>query len=315
MTQSVKSFIREWGNPLPYIVAHTSGSTGKPKEIKLLKSDMRASAHATIDFFNLNSFSTLYLPLSPDYIAGKMQIVRALEAGCTLVTENPSNSLSLSAHSGVIDLLPIVPSQIRSVLSSHNLHSIRNIIVGGAPIAPSDEKKLKDSGIPVFATYGMTETCSHVALRRIGEAEYEALPGIIFDTDYRDCLTIHSTTLSFGTLQTNDIISITSPVSFQWLGRYDNVINSGGVKIYPEEIERSIAPLMPSGTKYYVTSRISAEWGEEAVVVTDSETLPTGLLHEIKEILGHIKAPKAVIYDPEMKITSSQKILRRKFHF
>ena len=95
LTPQAEDFINEWTNPLPYVIAHTSGSTGTPKEIRLLKSDMRASARATIDFFGLSSKSTLYLPLSPGYIAGKMQIVRALEASCDLIVENPSSRPAL----------------------------------------------------------------------------------------------------------------------------------------------------------------------------------------------------------------------------
>ena len=315
LTPQAEDFINEWTNPLPYVIAHTSGSTGTPKEIRLLKSDMRASARATIDFFGLSSKSTLYLPLSPDYIAGKMQIVRALEASCDLIVENPSSRPALQplTDGTEIDLLPIVPSQCEAILSSPYRRQIKNIIIGGAPLQPDAETDIIGAGLTAYATYGMTETCSHVALRRLGEEQFSALPGFSFTLDDRGCLTIGSRTLSFGTLVTTDMVSLTSDHSFRWLGRYDNVINSGGIKIFPEEIEKLIAPLFPPESLFYVTSRPSEKWGEEAVIVSDSPSLPSDILDRIKLLAGHRKAPKAIIFEPEIKLTQSRKIIRHKF--
>ncbi|MCM1076822.1 MAG: AMP-binding protein [Bacteroides sp.] len=314
LTQDAKVFIEEWRNPLPYVIAHTSGSTGKPKEIRLLKDDMRASAHATIEFFNLDCHSLLYLPLSPSYIAGKMQIVRALEAGCSLTVETPSNHPSLEITNGdEISLLPIVPSQVDAVLASERRRSIGTMIIGGAPLPRKAEKRIIASGIKAYATYGMTETCSHVALRRLGTEKFESLPGFSFSLDNRGCLIITSEKLSFSTLTTNDIVELSSPTSFKWLGRYDNVINSGGIKIFPEEIERQIAPVMPCGAHFYITSRPSAKWGEELILVTNDNRIDMHILDRIRQLVGSKHTPKAVITDSEIKFTASQKIIRRKF--
>lgn len=312
LTPEAEDFIEEWNNPLPYVVAHTSGSTGRPKEIRLLKSDMRASARATAGFFNLTPESTLWLPLSPSYIAGKMQIVRALEAGCSLVTEEPSNRPLSRWLTGVteVSLLPVVPSQVEGVLASPFRSRIGAMIVGGAPLSRETERRVVESGLNAFATYGMTETCSHVALRRLGEEEFHALPGFTFATDSRGCLTIATETLSFTRLVTNDVVALTSAESFRWLGRFDNVINSGGLKIHPEEIEGKIAPLMPEGALFYVASRPSAKWGEELVLVTD--TPQPDILSRIRDIVGPRLTPKAVITDPDIRLTESKKIVRRK---
>lgn len=315
LTPAARAFIDEWNSPLPYVVAHTSGSTGKPKEIRLLKSDMRASARACIEFFNLTAESLLYLPLSPDYIAGKMQIVRALEAGCSLTVEEASNRplQSVSAVERDIDLLPIVPSQIEALLSSPHLSRIKAVIIGGAPITSRDEEQVIKHGLNAYATYGMTETCSHVALRRLGESEFSALPPFSFSTDYRGCLVIDSDILSFGRLVTNDIVELIDSRHFIWQGRIDNIINSAGLKICPEEIERQIAPLLPPGTRFYITSRPSERWGEEAVMVTDSCGLPENLIDKIKLAVGTAKTPKAIIHVDKIKLTDSQKIIREKF--
>ncbi len=312
LTPEAAAFIEEWNNGTPHITAHTSGSTGEPKPIRLLKSDMRASARATIRFFGITPDSTLCLPLSPDYIAGKMQIVRSLEANCSLLVLPPSNSPLATLSDISVDLLPIVPSQIPGLLKSVRRNRIKNVIVGGAPISPEAEAALREAYPDSYATYGMTETCSHVALRRLGDEHFKALPGFEFSTDSRGCLVIQSSTLSFGTLTTNDIVDLSDAKAFRWLGRFDNVINSGGLKIFPEEIERAIAPLFPTGSLFYVTSRPSPQWGEEAVIVTDACDLPDDILQRMRTLLPARKVPKDVIYVDEIPLTASKKIIRKK---
>ena len=316
LTDEAKKFIEEWLNPLPYVVAHTSGSTGTPKEIRLLKSDMRSSARATIEFFGLDSRSHLHLPLSPDYIAGKMQIVRALESGASLTVETASNrplAACLTDASRRISLLPVVPSQVNGLLESPLCQRIDNLIIGGAPLSAADEERIISTGLRAFATYGMTETCSHVALRRLGTDCFSALPGFRFSTDGRGCLVIRSATLSFGELVTNDLVETACDTSFRWIGRIDNVINSGGLKISPEEIEKKIAPLFAPETTFYLTSRQSSRWGEEMVLVTDMPGPYDEISERIESVTGHLRAPKAIIFDPDIRRTSSKKIIRKKF--
>lgn len=319
LTPEAMIFIEEWRNPFPFVIAHTSGSTGTPKEIKLLKSDMVASARGTIKFFGINEKSTLYLPLSTSYIAGKMQVVRAMEANCRLMVETPSNHPLSFDIDDEIDLLPIVPSQIPGLLNSMTLNRVNHLIVGGAPISPESELSLVETGIDAYATYGMTETCSHVALRKLGTDIFKALPGFSFELDNRDCLIINSDIMSFGRLVTNDIVELLDKDSFRWVGRHDNVINSGGIKLYPEKIENAIAKLFPTDSLFYVTSRSSDKWGEEAVVVTNSlqfngnPNAVDNFIREMKCYLPPLKVPKDVIYDSEISLTISKKIIRRKF--
>lgn len=311
LTPETREFIDQWYDGSQYITAHTSGSTGTPKAIKLDKNDMRASARATIEFFGLNTGSTLLLPLSPDYIAGKMQIVRAIEAGCRLITEPPS-SRPFAGYDGACTLIPVVPSQLEGLMDTSFVCKAENIIIGGAPLSPDRERRLTAAGLNAYATYGMTETCSHVALRRIGRVIYRGLPGFDFSTDSRGCLVIDSTTLSFGRLTTNDIVRISGPNEFEWLGRYDNVINSGGVKIHPEEIEHIMAPMLPVGATAYVTSRASERWGQEAVIVTDSREVTAELLDRLKDLLPPHHAPRDIIYLERIPLTSSGKIIRQR---
>ena len=313
LTPEARDFLDEWRSAAPVVTAHTSGSTGAPKRIELLKSDMRASAEATVGFFGLGHGSTLYLPLSPGYIAGKMQIVRAEIAGCRLIAVPPSMSMSVPV--GVlpegIDMLPIVPSQIGGLLGSPLAAVTRHVIIGGAPMSPAEEREVLAAPFTAWATYGMTETCSHVALRRAGDALYHGLPGYTFSTDARGCLVIDNPDMSFGRLVTNDVVELSSEVSFRWLGRFDNVINSGGIKIHPEEVERMIAPRLPEGVTFFVAGRQSDKWGQEAVIITDSELLTDDILPTLKQSLPSRLVPKAVIHVAEIPRTPSGKILRR----
>ena len=235
-----RDFIDEWNNGKDYVTAHTSGSTGTPKEIRLLKSDMMSSACATNRRFGITRDSRLLCPLSSGYIAGKMMMVRAIAADCELITEHPSNE-PLEHDYGIIDLMAVVPSQCAALLCNENaLSSLKNLIIGGAPLSADIENELVKMPWRSYATYGMTETCSHVALRELGTSVYEAMPGVVFSQDKRGCLVIESEVFSFKRLVTNDVVELVDSKAFRWLGRHDNVINSGGVKFHPEQLEKML---------------------------------------------------------------------------
>ena len=314
---TVEDFIGEWHDNKDYIIAHTSGSTGKPKEVRLLKSDMRCSARATNQFFNIGKNSRLMLCLSPDYIAGKMMIVRALEANAELLVESPSNH-PLSDYDGSrIDLIAVVPSQAL-FLANHVslLNNVSSMIVGGGEIAPELWEKLAVLPYRIYSTYGMTETCSHVALAKISREKepYKALPGVEFAVDDRDCLIIKAPKYSFGKLVTNDIVRLLSPLLFKWIGRYDNVINTGGIKVFPEEVEQKIAHIIP--TRFYIGSRKSEKWGNEVVLFMECDGLSDYqkdiIMADISNILSPIERPKDIIFLEKFQETSSGKIKRDK---
>lgn len=323
-SQGVASFIEEYYNDNSYIVAHTSGSTGKPKEIHLLKSDMRASAKLTNDFFKLDSNSVFYLNLSPDYIAGKMMIVRALELGAKLLEEAPSNQPLANYDSNErISLGAFVPSQVKYLINNpEKLVLFDNIIIGGGKLPLRLERWLAEQGIRAFCTYGMTETCSHVALAPVGSTPqpYTALNGISFSTDERDCLVIHAPHFSETKVITNDIVELISPSQFYWHGRYDNVINTGGIKVFPEEIEPIIAEVIPHA-RFFVTSQPSETWGEELVLVLEYSSISEGeqrkgeikqpLIEKLKLKLPSHSIPRKYIAVHKLKETSNGKLIRK----
>jgi len=269
--EKLKTFIAEWESDELFVRAHTSGSTGRPKEIKLLKADMRASSYATNTFFGINRNSVVCMALSVDYIAGKMMAVRALESGATLVDIAPSNDVRLPDSYGVIDLLAVVPSQLKSFISNAEYAGrVRNLLVGGAPPAADDLHVLALLGYKVWISYGMTETCSHVALARGDDSRriFKAMPGISFDATDDGRLIVRAPRFSFKELVTNDVVSLIDASRFVWRGRADGIINSGGIKYVPEEIETLYVPFIDR-QRFYVSWVPDAKWGQALALIVE----------------------------------------------
>lgn len=322
-SEKVADFVAEYLNDAEYVVAHTSGSTGEPKEIHLLKSDMRASAMLTNEFFKLGDSSLMYLSLSPDYIAGKMMIVRAIEAGAGLMEEKPSNE-PLGGYDGIehVSLLAVVPSQLGYLINHpEKLDLVDAMIIGGGKLSERIEYWLADKGVNAYKTYGMTETCSHVALSPVSRSNlpYTAVGDFSFSADERGCLVIAAPRFSENRIVTNDMVELVDERRFYWRGRYDNVINTGGLKVFPEEVEREIAKLLPRA-RFFVTSQPSEKWGEELVLALEYGGLPEGvkkegdvrpdMIEKLKKVLPPYAIPRKYIAVKKFKMTDSGKIIR-----
>ncbi len=304
--------MREWLSDSDAVVAHSSGSTGKPKEIHLLKADMRVSAHATLNFFGLNTDSRIAAALSADFIAGKMMIVRALEVGCEHVAIDVSRELCLK-DALPLDLLAIVPAQIPSLVAQKDCHAgLKNVLVGGSAMTRMQREALIESGLRAWESYGMTETCSHVALRRVGADEsvpFEAMPGIRFERDERACLCILSDCFSWGRLVTNDCVELPDDRHFLFKGRADNAIVSGGLKLHPEELEKEYAQVLDD-REYYVCGVPDETWGTAAVLVVEGKEI-NDLASKIASVVTDRRhLPKAIIYREKLPRTANGKIIR-----
>ncbi len=316
-TRQVADFLDEWYSDTDFVWGHTSGSTGTPKNIRLPKRDMVESARLTIDFFGITVDTTMLLCLSPDYIAGKMMIVRALLSGADLLVVAPS-SFPLLSVVGPIDFAAMIPAQVIESLKAQEerakLSRIGALIIGGAPLSLDTEEKLKSLPTRSYATYGMTETVSHVALRRIGEPGmlYRALGNITFSTDERECLVIHTPHFSIKQFVTNDVVTLLDSRNFRWIGRYDHVINTGGVKVFPEQVEKKIAGAL--ARRFFITSSPHEKWGECVTLVVEGSPLATGeetaLLARLRESVNKYEMPRKIVYLPTFKETSSGKIIR-----
>ncbi len=316
--QDIYEFLREWLSDSDDIVVNTSGSTGAPQPFALSKQLMRASARATNTFFNLNSQSRSLLMLSATYIAGKMMLVRAIEGEYNIIVCPPSKTQDLFSF-GEIDLLAIVPYQLQTMLDEmpdYKFENVKNIIVGGAPILIDLEERVKGIDAAVYATYGMTETASHVALRRVGLSHfYEALPGVSFSTDDRGCLIIKAENLNIERLVTNDIVVLLEGDNryFQWMGRFDFVINSAGLKLNPEQIENKLSSTIPN--RYYLTKRPDSKLGEKAVLIIESEPYTEHdmieLMRRMQNTLDKYEMPKEIHFVDRFAETPTGKVIRR----
>ncbi|HYF66806.1 MAG TPA: AMP-binding protein [Ohtaekwangia sp.] len=241
------NFIRQWFTGKSEFKLHTSGSTGEPKEIEITRAQMISSAQLTEQALDLKKEYTSLVCLDTRYIAGQMMMVRSFITGMYIVAVEPAaNPLESLSFSGQIHFTAVVPYQLHRLLQAPQrevLNRFQTVIIGGAAVDQETLMKLKSLSCRCYATYGMTETVSHIALQKLnGETSsdlFHILPGISIDQDERGCLMISAPYLQAQQI-TNDIVEIINKTSFKWLGRWDNVINSGGVKISPEHLEKKI---------------------------------------------------------------------------
>lgn len=310
--KEVQTFLSEWYNDSPLIEVKTSGSTGKPKTITLQKSKMIISAKKTLDHFQIKPNETAFLCLSSSTIAGKMMIIRAIVGELNLVI-GPLSSNPLDEYDKQIDFIAMVPLQLHNSLKNNiqKLREIRTIIIGGGVV--SDELLLNTlhSGVTAHQTFGMTETISHVATKRIGigqEENYHALNGIKFSCAHNNQLVIHYPEIGLDSLKTNDIVKLIDEQTFQWKGRADFIINSGGIKLNPEQIEKDLSHLISCA--FFIFGLKDPLLGEKIILIIESKTT----LNITKEILNKIltkhSIPKEIIYISSFVRTNSGKINR-----
>ena len=306
---TVEEFEREWLDDKPWIEAHTSGSTGAPKAIRLLKKDMIASAMATNTFFGLGSGDTFVCPLSSDYIAGKMMAVRAWLAGGRLLMLPPANNF---AFTGSCSLLAIVPSQVEGLVKNCiQVCRTANIIIGGAPLSDDRRRMLIESGLNAYETYGMTETCSHIALKHISEETFTAVGDTVFSVDGRGCLVAEVPSLSVGRVVTNDIVELTDSRHFRWRGRFDNVINTGAIKVYPEELEKMIAEILHPAYEFCIVGIPDDKWGQTVAIVAETDALSLARdCERLRERLPHHMLPRRQYAVKALTRTANGKIKR-----
>jgi O-succinylbenzoic acid--CoA ligase len=314
--KKVYAFIKEWISGNDYIAQVSSGTTGKPKEIKLSKKAMMKAAENTCSVFDLRMGQTALLCLPVEYIAGKMMIVRAFVGGLNLLLTEPTSMPDITGF-GRVDFCAMVPLQAYNSLNSvETLRRIRKLIIGGAEIRDELEVMLRDMPNEVFATYGMAETCSHVAIRRISGTEqeryYHAVPGVKFAIDSRSCLEIEAEYLN-NKILTNDVVDLIDNQTFRWIGRFDNLINSGGVKIVPEEVEAVVSKA--TGFDCAVIGLADKKLGEKVVLVLEkggSEITEQELYTALQNELPKRLQPKEIIFVDELPRNHSFKVDRYK---
>ena len=300
----VGDFLLDWFDSKNFIEMETSGTTGAPKMISVSKQAMVDSALATGDFFDLQPGDKALQCLPVKYVAGKMMLVRAMILGLDLEFVAPS-SHPLDNNEIDFDFVAMVPLQAQNSISE--LKKVKKMIVGGAAVNKSLEKQLLKLPTQVYETYGMTETITHIAARKLGEKAFTVLPNVTISYDDRNCLVIHAPRISDEVIITNDIVELVNENQFIFLGRMDNVINSGGIKLIPEQIEEKLATKISQ--RFFIASKDDNELGEKVVLVIEGEN--EELDASIYESLDKYEKPKELIFVPKFKETTTGKILRK----
>ncbi len=318
--REIWKFIMEWFSPEDYVEVQTSGSTGKPKKIKLSKKHIRASAQLTLDFFDLKHGDTALLCLPVKYIAGIMMIVRALTGRLNLFFTEPSSTPDLNKfHS--MRFAAMVPLQVAEITNSGNgllkLEKTDTLIIGGSFLDKSLEEKLKTAGNNIWQTYGMTETISHIALRKLNGPDssgwYKPLPGVELQKDERGCMIITALHIGVQNLVTNDLVTFNKKGDFKIMGRYDNVIISGGVKLFPEEIEQKLSGLVEK--EFFMAGIPDEKLGEKLVLFIEKDaaeqSVENALWQQVKNSLSGYEVPKKIIFLKTFEYNNQGKIRRK----
>ena len=321
MTQ--EEFLREWNSPSPYVRVKTSGSTGTPKNMLVEKRRMLASARMTCDFLGLQPGDTALLCMSLDYIAGKMMVVRALERGLQLISVEPSGH-PLQTPTLSLSFAAMVPMQVWNSLQvpeqRERLRQVRHLLIGGGAISEPLAEALKDFPNYVWSSYGMTETLSHIALRQLNgpcrSSWYTPLPGVAVETNDDGCLVIKAPHLCDGPLVTNDIGELSASAAsqekgrlFRILGRRDNVVCSGGIKLQMEAIEEKLRPAMGS-IPFMITKVKDDKFGEAVVLLVEG---PKGALPHEEQLFAALtkyERPKHIIPVSRLPMTETGKPAR-----
>jgi len=307
--KEVEEFLVEWNSTSQELKAHTSGSTGAPKQITLSKKGLLFSARNTNTFFKLNENSKALLCLPLATIGGKMMLVRALESKMTLFIDSASSN-PLRKREEYFDFVAVTPMQLIKMLdeSIDKVRRIKYILVGGAPMNENLISGLKDEKITVFLGYGMTETASHIAIRKAGyenDEFYQAMPGIRFSYGDNQTLKIHYPALNDFPIETNDLVELVDCNRFKWLGRKDFVVNSGGIKIHIEDIENRLSNRIKC--PFFVAGIPDDVLGEKLILCIESND--NEVIFDLN-FLG-VKKPREVIYLAKFSYTESGKINRK----
>ncbi|NOZ03256.1 MAG: AMP-binding protein [FCB group bacterium] len=321
--RSIYSFIATWLDDSEKIDLRTSGSTGKPKTISVFKKQMVQSAVMTGRYFRLRQGQRALLCLPAEYVAGKMMIVRAFVLGLDLVPVRPASNPLVDVPEGVIDFAAMIPLQLHTLLFETDqqirdrLDRINTLIIGGGEINQKLTMAVKAIKPRVYATFGMTETLSHIALRPLNgpgaSSVYRVLEGVRIRRDRRGCLVVQAPQAGEEELVTNDLVNLVSEDSFEWLGRVDHVIVTGGIKVIPEQVERKLENVI-HGRRFFICGLPDEKLGNRVVLYvegrewTQEET--DRMRSQLKSILKPAERPKDIRFVEKFPETGSGKIRR-----
>jgi len=290
-----------------HIVFKSSGTTGIPKELLFPHDDIVASALKTSSFFQYNKDDKVLHVLPLRYVAGAMMLFRAWVSRLHLIVQDPRLAVTVNDF---FQFAPMTPAQLSQSIRQQDdfLSHFNTILLGGGPVPYSLEERLSSSETTIYHGYGMTETLTHVALRKLGAGDvYKALDGVCFNQDTIGCLIVHIPHLSVSTHHTRDVVDLIDSGSFRWLGRADDVINSGGLKLYPQEIENALHPYISE--PFVVVSQADELLGERIVLAVEGDEYPIKQ-QMFWELIEKKLRPKDIYFIPKFPRTVSGKIKR-----
>jgi O-succinylbenzoic acid--CoA ligase len=318
-------FMQSWIAGQEKFTLQTSGSTGTPKPIFVTRNQLKASAAMTGKALNLAKGTRALVCLNTSYIAGLMMLVRGMELDWELtIIEPSSNPLINLPENSHFDFVAMVPMQLAACLensgTSNMVGHIGQILLGGAPVGITLQRKISELKIPVFQSYGMTETVSHVALKKLNGKDasdrYVFLPGIHFDTDARGCLFVSGEVTNQEVVQTNDLVEIFGN-AFEWIGRADNVINSGGVKIILDITDALVAEVfydLNLANAFFTWYQPDEKLGQKLVLIIEgsADLVPvTEIEEEIRTRVSAYETPKHVYFVDHFTKTATDKVDKR----
>jgi o-succinylbenzoate---CoA ligase len=309
--QEVLDFLTQWQSPSSQVMVQSSGSTGPAKMMAVAKQKMLVSAKATCAFLGLKKGQTALLCLPVAYISGKMMLVRAWQAQLKIIIQSPS-SVPLATLNSRVDFAAMTPLQVENSLEK--LGQIGQIIIGGAAVSPALQARLQQLNTEIYETYGMTETLSHIALRRLQpetDAFFRPLPGIILSQGTEQQLRIAAPDLLDEILTTNDVVQLNADQSFAFLGRLDFIINSGGIKINPEILEQKLKQSFSCELVLFPLP--DPILGQKMCLAIEGE-LSADLRQQLDDFLWEEKwqKPKMIFALPQLPRTPNGKIWRLK---
>lgn len=298
----VGDFLIDWFDKKDYIQMFSSGTTGEPKSITIKKQAMVNSAIATGEFFGLEAGQKVLHCLPARYVAGKMMFIRGFILGLELDFVEPRLA-PLENNDECYDFAAMVPLQVKN--SINQLEQIKKVIIGGTLIPKPLENQILTKKTECWETFGMTETITHIAAKRVGEKYFSVLPNVIISQNDDQCLVIKAPSISDDLIETNDIVELYSENQFAWLGRKDNVINSGGIKLIPERIEEKLS-IIPR--RFFIAGEDDEDLGQKLILIIEGDAYEVD--QKIFDHLDKYEKPKAIYFIPKFKETASRKIMR-----
>jgi len=315
--KDIYAFILEWFDEKLHVQAKTSGSTGAPKPIDLEKEKMIQSAKMTGEFFNFEKGQTALLCLSPQFIAGKMMLVRAIIWQMQLICVEPDGH-PLKELNQPIDFAAMIPLQVlNSIHNTDQIQQIKSILIGGGAIDQKLNEQIQKLNTQFYASFGMTETLSHIAIKTLNGSNksntYKALKGITLSVDERNCLEIDAPKLLNKRITTNDIVKLISNSEFEWIGRHDHVINSGGLKLFPEQIEEKLISFIDE--PFFLIGIPDEHLGEKMILIIESkdksELKKKKIQAKIDAYLEKFQRPRDIFFLSKFERTLTNKIQRK----